>query len=230
MPMHHAMQTFQQLTGMNAIMFYAPVLFITLGFKSDASLYSTVITGAVNVLSTLWSVYTVDRVGRRMLLLEGGMYMFLSQAAMAVVFRIKVTNDADRIDHAWAVMVVAMVCTFVSSFAWSWGPLGWLIPSEIFPLETRSVGQSVAVFANLLLTTVMAQAFLSMLCRLKYAIFVFFSAWIFVMSLFVLFFLPESKKVPIEMMTEKAWKQHWFWKRFIDDGSQLTTSAANNYN
>jgi hypothetical protein len=147
-----------------------------------------------------------------------------------VVFRIKITNDADRIDHAWAVMVVAMVCTFVSSFAWSWGPLGWLIPSEIFPLETRSVGQSVAVFANLLLTTVMAQAFLSMLCRLKYAIFVFFSAWIFVMSLFVLFFLPESKKVPIEMMTEKAWKQHWFWKRFIDDGSQLTTSAANNYN
>ncbi|NDW60517.1 sugar porter family MFS transporter, partial [Yangia sp. PrR004] len=53
------LQIFQQFTGINAIMFYAPVLFNTLGFKSDASLYSAVITGAVNVLSTLVSVYSV---------------------------------------------------------------------------------------------------------------------------------------------------------------------------
>ncbi|KAK3147971.1 hypothetical protein QOZ80_3BG0289020 [Eleusine coracana subsp. coracana] len=72
------LQIFQQFTGINAIMFYAPVLFNTLGFKSDASLYSAVITGAVNVLSTLVSVYSVDRVGRRMLLLEAGVQMFLS--------------------------------------------------------------------------------------------------------------------------------------------------------
>ncbi|KAJ1262785.1 hypothetical protein BS78_09G136500 [Paspalum vaginatum] len=211
------LQIFQNLTGINAIMFYAPALLQTLGFNSDESLYSAVITGAVNALSTLVSVYAVDRVGRRMLLLEGGVYMFLTQAAMAVVFRIKVTNEADSIDRAWATMVVAMVCTFVFSFAWSWGPLGWLIPSEIFPLDTRSGGQSVAVCANLLFTFVMGQTFLSMLCRLKYAIFAFFSGCIFVMSLFVVFFLPETKKVPIEMMTEKAWRQHWFWKRYMDD-------------
>ncbi|MCH1922484.1 MFS transporter, partial [Shewanella sp. A3A] len=72
------LQIFQQFTGINAIMFYAPVLFNTLGFKTDASLYSAVITGAVNVLSTLVSVYSVDRVGRRMLLLEAGVQMFLS--------------------------------------------------------------------------------------------------------------------------------------------------------
>jgi hypothetical protein len=113
-------------------------------------------------------------------------------------------------------MVVVMVCTFVSSFAWSWGPLGWLIPSETFPLETRSAGQSVTVCVNLLFTFVIAQAFLSMLCHLKYAIFIFFSAWVLVMSLFVLFFLPETKNVPIEEMTERVWKQHWFWKRYMD--------------
>ncbi|WVZ98427.1 hypothetical protein U9M48_043873 [Paspalum notatum var. saurae] len=216
------LQIFQNLTGISAIMFYAPVLLQTLGFSSDASLYSAMITGAVNALSTLVSVYAVDRVGRRMLLLEGGAYMFLTQAAMAVVFRIKVTDEADGIDRAWATMVVAMVCTFVFSFAWSWGPLGWLIPSEIFPLDTRSGGQSVAVCANLLFTFVMGQTFLSMLCRLKYAIFAFFSGCIFLMSLFVFFFLPETKKVPIEMMTERAWRQHWFWKRFFmddDDGN-----------
>jgi len=210
------LQIFQQFTGINAIMFYAPVLFNTLGFKNDASLYSAVITGAVNVLSTLVSVYSVDRVGRRMLLLEAGVQMFLSQVAIAVVLGIKVTEHSDNLGHGWAIMVVVMVCTFVSSFAWSWGPLGWLIPSETFPLETRSAGQSVTVCVNLLFTFVIAQAFLSMLCHLKYAIFAFFSAWVVVMSLFVLFFLPETKNVPIEEMTERVWKQHWFWKRYMD--------------
>nr|AAQ24871.1 monosaccharide transporter 4 [Oryza sativa Japonica Group] len=214
------LQIFQQFTGINAIMFYAPVLFNTLGFKTDASLYSAVITGAVNVLSTLVSVYSADRVGRRMLLLEAGVQMFLSQVAIAVVLGIKVTDRSDNLGHGWAIMVVVMVCTFVSSFAWSWGPLGWLIPSETFPLETRSAGQSVTVCVNLLFTFVIAQAFLSMLCHLKYAIFAFFSAWVVVMSLFVLFFLPETKNIPIEEMTERVWKQHWFWKRFMDDADK----------
>ena len=72
-------QIFQQFSGINAIMFYAPVLFNTLGFKSDASLYSAVITGAVNVVATVVSIYSVDKVGRRVLLLEAGVQMFFSQ-------------------------------------------------------------------------------------------------------------------------------------------------------
>ncbi|PWZ05105.1 Sugar transport protein 13 [Zea mays] len=211
------LQIFQRFTGMNAIMFYAPVLFNTLGFKSDASLYSAVIMGAVNVLSTLVSVYSVDRVGRRMLLLEAGVHMFLSQVAIAAVMGIKVTDHSDNLGDDWAIMVVVIICTFVSSFAWSWGPLGWLIPSETFPLETRSAGQSVTVCVNLLFTFVIAQSFLSMLCHLKYNIFVISSAWIVVMSFFVLLFLPETKNVRIEAMTDRVWKQHWFWKRFMDD-------------
>lgn len=74
-----ALQVFQQFTGINAIMFYAPVLFNTLGFGNNASLYSAVITGAVNVLSTVVSIYSVDKVGRRLLLLEAGVQMFFSQ-------------------------------------------------------------------------------------------------------------------------------------------------------
>ncbi|KAL9317415.1 hypothetical protein ACSQ67_013932 [Phaseolus vulgaris] len=126
------LQIFQQFTGINAIMFYAPSVVRTLGFKSDASLYSLVITGAVNVLSTLVSVYFVD----------------------------KVQDHSESLNTWFAVLVVVMVCTFVSSFAWSWGPLGWLIPSETFPLEARSAGQSVTVFMNMLFTFIIAQGFL----------------------------------------------------------------------
>lgn len=73
------MQVFQQFTGINAIMFYAPILFQTVGFKNDASLLSSVIIGLVNVLSTLVSIYAVDRVGRRKLLLQACIQMFISQ-------------------------------------------------------------------------------------------------------------------------------------------------------
>lgn len=211
------LQVFQQCTGINSIMFYAPVLFNTLGFGSEASLYSAVITGAVNVLSTLVSIFSVDKIGRRALLLEAGVQMFLSQTVIAIVLGLKLHDRGDDMSRGLAVLVVIMVCTFVSSFAWSWGPLGWLIPSEIFPLETRSAGQSVTVCVNMLFTFIIAQAFLSMLCHFKFGIFLFFSGWVFVMSLFVLFLVPETKNVPIEEMTEKVWKQHWFWKRYMND-------------
>lgn len=70
---------FQQLTGINVIMFYAPVLFKTIGFGSDAALMSAVITGIVNVVSTLVSIYGVDKWGRRFLFLEGGSQMLICQ-------------------------------------------------------------------------------------------------------------------------------------------------------
>ncbi|KAH9604446.1 hypothetical protein KSS87_020217, partial [Heliosperma pusillum] len=81
--------------------------------------------------------------------------------------------------------VLKCSCTFVMSFAWSWGPLGWLIPSEIFPVETRTAGFAFSVSSNMLFTFLIAQAFLSMLCHMRAYIFIFFSAWILVMALFV---------------------------------------------
>lgn len=69
----------QQFTGINVIMFYAPVLFNTIGFGDDASLVSAAVTGAVNVLATCVSIYYVDKLGRRFLFLEGGFQMFICQ-------------------------------------------------------------------------------------------------------------------------------------------------------
>ncbi|EFJ37604.1 hypothetical protein SELMODRAFT_451177 [Selaginella moellendorffii] len=205
------MPFFQQFTGINAIMFYAPVLFQKLGFGTDASLYSAVITGAVNVMATLVAITFVDKWGRRALFLEAGVQMFFTQVAIGLIFAI-----ITPLSKPFAVIVVIVICIYVSSFAWSWGPLGWLIPSEIFTLETRSVGQGINVAVNFLFTFVIAQAFLAMLCHMTYGIFLFFAAWVLVMSLFVYFFLPETKSVPIEEMTS-VWRRHWYWKRFVPD-------------
>ncbi|KAL0348832.1 UNVERIFIED_CONTAM: Sugar transport protein 8 [Sesamum angustifolium] len=217
-----AKQVFQQFTGINAIMFYAPVLFQTLGFKSDASLLSAVITGLVNVGATFVSIYAVDKVGRRKLLLQASIQMFISQVAIGAILvtHLKATGSLDKV---LAAVVVVLVCTFVMSFAWSWGPMGWLIPSEIFPIETRTAGFAFAVSTNMIFTFIIAQAFLSMLCHMRAYIFFFFSAWILIMGLFVVFFLPETKGVPIELVEERVWKQHPVWKKFFEDEGKETT-------
>lgn len=115
-----------------------------------------------------------------------------------------------------AIVVVVMVCLYVMSFAWSWGPLGWLIPSETFPLETRTAGFFFAVSSNMLFTFIIAQSFLSMMCHMRAGIFFFFAGWILIMALFAMFLLPETKNVPIDEMTDRVWKQHWYWKSYMD--------------
>ncbi|KAL2484023.1 Sugar transport protein 1 [Forsythia ovata] len=209
---------FQQLTGINVIMFYAPVLFKTIGFGSDASLMSSVITGGVNVLATLVSIYGVDKWGRRFLFLEGGLQMLVCQIVVAICIGVKfgVNGDPGELPKWYAVVVVLFICVYVAGFAWSWGPLGWLVPSEIFPLEIRSAAQSINVSVNMVFTFAIAQIFLAMLCHLKFGLFLFFAFWVVIMTIFVFFFLPETKNIPIEEMVI-VWKKHWFWSRFITD-------------
>ncbi|CAL2227433.1 unnamed protein product [Prunus armeniaca] len=211
------LQFFQQFTGINSVNFYAPVLFQTLGFKHDASLYSSVITGGIMVLGAIVSIFLVDRTGRRVLLLEGGIQMFISHVVIAIILGWKLKDQSNDLDKGMGILVVVIICSFVGSFGWSWGPLCWLVASEIFPLEARSAGQSVTVCINMLFTFVIAQAFLSMLCHFRFGIFLFFAAWCLIMTVFVYFLLPETKGVPIEEMSDVVWRQHWFWKRYMDD-------------
>ncbi|XP_017221706.1 sugar transport protein 13 [Daucus carota subsp. sativus] len=218
-----ALQIFQQFTGINAIMFYAPILFDSLGFGGNASLYSAAITGGVNLLSTLAAIKVVDKAGRRILLLKAGVHMFFAQVIIGTVLGIKFKDNSNNLGIAFSILVVIMICTFVSTFAWSWGPLGWLIPSETFPLGMRSAGLSVTVSVNMLFTFIIGQSFLSMLCTLKFGIFLFFSVWVVVMSVFTYYLIPETKNVAIEKMTERVWKQHKVWRKYIvqEDGSEM---------
>lgn len=209
---------FQQLTGINVIMFYAPVLFKTIGFGGDASLMSAVITGIVNVAATAVSIYGVDKWGRRFLFLEGGTQMLICQIAVAACIGAKfgIQGEPGNLPKWYAIVVVLFICIYVAGFAWSWGPLGWLVPSEIFPLEIRSAAQSINVSMNMIFTFIIAQIFLTLLCHLKFGLFIFFAFWVVVMTIFIFFFLPETKNIPIEEMVV-IWKKHWFWSRFIAD-------------
>ena len=113
------MPFFQQFTGINAIIFYAPQLFKSLGSSSDDSLLSTVIIGAVNVVSTFVAILLVDRLGRRPLLLEAGFQMFI--AHITVMFILGIHFGSGTLSSGFAIAVIVFVCVFVSCFAWAWG-------------------------------------------------------------------------------------------------------------
>jgi MFS transporter, SP family, sugar:H+ symporter len=206
---------FQQVTGINAIGFYAPVLFRTIGTAESGSLMSTVIVGLVGGACTFLSMVLSDRFGRKALFLSGGIVMFVSQIIVGAIMAAKL-GDQGTLSKGYAYLLVTFVCIYVAGFGWSWGPLGWLVPSEIFPLEIRSAGQSITVAVNFLLTGAVAQTFLAMLCHMKSGLFFFFAGWLAIMTVFVYMFLPETKNVPIEKI-DLIWRDHWFWKRIVDD-------------
>ncbi|KAL2323948.1 hypothetical protein Fmac_023006 [Flemingia macrophylla] len=220
---------FQQLTGINVVMFYAPVLFKTLGFGSDASLMSSVITGVVNVVATFVSIFTVDKFGRRILFLEGGIQMLICQIATGVMIAIKFgVSGEGSFAPGEADLLLFFICAYVAAYAWSWGPLGWLVPSEICSLEIRSAGQATNVAVNMLFTFAIAQIFLAMLCHLKFGLFFFFAAFVLIMTIVVALLLPETRNVQIEEM-QKVWRSHWFWTKIVphaDDDRKPVTAQT----
>ncbi|KAF8380540.1 hypothetical protein HHK36_028027 [Tetracentron sinense] len=218
-----AMPFFQQVTGINVITFYAPILFRTIGLGESASLMSAVVTGLVGIGSTFVSMMIVDKLGRRVLFIVGGVQMFISQLIVGGIMASQL-GDHGGMSNGYAFLVLVLICVYVAGYSWSWGPLGWLVPSEIFPLEVRSTGQSITVAVSFLFTFIVAQIFLSMLCHFKFGIFFFFGGWVAVMTVFVYLFLPETKNLPIEQM-DRVWREHWFWKKIVGEDTNETKTA-----
>ncbi|KAL0298364.1 UNVERIFIED_CONTAM: Hexose carrier protein HEX6 [Sesamum radiatum] len=216
-----AVPFFQQITGINVVAFYAPLIFLTMGFGESSSLLSTLVIGLVGSGFTVLTALFVDKLGRRPLFHIGGAQMFISLMLIGGIMTAKL-GDHGTMEKGYGLTVLILICIYTSGFGVSWGPLGWVVTSEIFPLEIRSVAQSIVVAVNLSMTFIIAQVFLAMLCHLKSAMFFFFGAWVLLMSAFVYLLLPETKNIPIEKM-DQIWGEHFFWKRFID-GSQSQES------
>ncbi|CAL5332791.1 hypothetical protein CsSME_00014318 [Camellia sinensis var. sinensis] len=210
-----AIPFFQQVTGINIIAFYAPVLFQSVGFGNDSALIAAIILGLVNLGSILVSTVVVDRFGRRFLFLQGGIQMFICQVALACILAVETgLTGTKNLSKGSAIIVLVLMCIYAAGFGWSWGPLSWLIPSEIFPMKIRTTGQSISVAINFATTFVLSQTFLAMLCHFKFGAFLFYAGWIAVMTIFVLLFVPETKGIPMNSMYA-VWEKHWYWSRFV---------------
>jgi MFS transporter, SP family, xylose:H+ symportor len=119
---------FQQLIGINVVLYYAPKIFQNTGIKLDISLLQTILVGAVNLLFTVIAIFTVDKLGRKPLLISGGLIMGIAMAAIGFTFY----------GERMGIGALVFILLYIAGFAMSWGPVMWVLLSEIFPNSIRS--------------------------------------------------------------------------------------------
>lgn len=191
----------QQVTGINVFLYYAPEIFKKMGSVSDVALLQTVLVGAVNLLFTVIAIWTVDRLGRRPLMLVGftGMGVSLLALGLAAYFEQK------------AVWTLAFILGYIACFALSVGPVTWVILSEIFPTRIRGRAMAIATVCLWLANFVVTQTFTMMdedpwlVERFHHG----FPFWIYaalcaVSVVFVWRFVPETRARTLEEI-ERGW-------------------------
>ena len=188
---------FSQVTGINAIIYYAPEIFKQVGFGSESALFQTMIIGFVNMLFTLVAIRFIDYWGRRTLLIWGISGMVSCLLGMGMFFYFEITSGS---------LLLLFILGFIASFASSLGPIPWVLISEIFPTKTRGTAMSFSIVI-LWLGVVLITQFFPVLLSLFGGAFTF---WIFMINalillIFTLIFIPETKQKTLEEIQE-IWK------------------------
>jgi len=177
----------QQITGINTVIYYANQIFELAGFGTNISaIWASVGVGIVNVVATLFSVWLLDRVGRRPLLLVGVAGMTLSLLALATTFWLNIPSES--------YLSVISLMLYVAAFAIGLGPVAWLIISEIYPHQIRGRAMSLAIFANWVSNYIVSLTFLTLIEKITSAGAFFLYAAICGFAFYFVFrFVPETK-------------------------------------
>jgi MFS transporter, SP family, galactose:H+ symporter len=188
---------FQQVTGINTIVYYAPTIFQMAGFKqAGGAILATLGIGVTNVLATIIALPLIDKWGRRPLLLLGLSGMFLSLVSLGFAF-----YHPEFAILRW--VAVGSMILYIASFAISLGPIMWLIISEIFPLNIRGVGSSLAISASWGFNMLVALTFLTLIQLVGPSHTFWLYAFLCILGwLFVYFIVPETKDCSLEQIEQ----------------------------
>ncbi|MEH6703795.1 MAG: D-xylose transporter XylE [Galbibacter orientalis] len=192
---------FQQFVGINVVLYYAPEIFKGMGMETDASMMQTIIVGAINLLFTVVAMFTVDKFGRKILMIIGSIFMAISMLGLGTVLY------AD----SSGIVALLLMLLYIAAFAISWGPVTWVLLSEIFPNKIKGV-MAVAVAVQWLANLVVSWTF-PMMNNNSHLNELFnhgFAYWIYgimaVLSAFFIWkFVPETKGKTLEEM-ESIWE------------------------
>lgn len=182
-----ALQTIQQLSGINAIMFYAPVIFSKF-WGPAGGIYGSLALNVILFFSIFITIATVERWGRVRILFSGAIVMFIALTGCAILIAIEHEGNSGGV----GIGVLLFCAMFVVGFAYSWGPIVWVVCAEMFPLRHRGKANSLTTFTNWFWTTVVGAVFPIASSASLGGCFGFFAAVIFAACFFVYFYLPET--------------------------------------
>lgn len=185
---------FNQLSGINALLYYAPRIFQSAGLDQSASLLSSIGIGVTNLIFTLLGLYLIDRLGRKTLMYFGSVGYIISLTMVALAFI-----------YAWeGIMVPIFLFLFIASHAIGQGAVIWVFISEIFPTHLRAKGQSFGSSTHWVLAALITLFMPVALASFSNPgfVFLFFAVMMVFQLLFVVFMMPETKGVSLEKLTQ----------------------------
>jgi SP family xylose:H+ symportor-like MFS transporter len=194
------LSVFQQFVGINVVLYYAPEIFRGMGMETDASLLQTIIVGAINMIFTVVAIFSVDNFGRKKLMMIGSTVMAISMIGLGFALYTGSTG----------MLALLLMLLYIAAFAMSWGPVVWVLLSEIFPNSIKGV-MAVAVAVQWLANLLVSWTF-PMMNNNTFLVETFnqgFPYWIYggmavLSGIFIWKFVPETKGRTLEDM-EQLW-------------------------
>jgi SP family xylose:H+ symportor-like MFS transporter len=190
---------FQQFVGINAVLYYAPLMFQNMGASTDSALLQTIVVGGANMIFTVVAIVTVDRWGRKPLLITGAVIMAAAMIALGCLFNAR----------AVGLGALIAVVVYIAGFALSWGPVAWVMLSEMFPnaIKGKAMGLAVAAqwIANLLVSASFkvldGSSVLNSLFNHGFAYWIYGAMGVLA-ALFVVRYVPETKGRSLEAIQD----------------------------
>ncbi|HNQ36977.1 MAG TPA: D-xylose transporter XylE [Prolixibacteraceae bacterium] len=190
------LSVFQQFVGINVALYYAPRIFESMGAAKDASMLQTVVMGLVNVIFTVIAIVTVDKYGRKVLLMIGSIGMAVGMFAIGGLAFFKVIG----------ISTLVFIIIYTASFMMSWGPITWVLISEIFPNKIRGRAIAIAVAAQWAANYFISSTYPAMMEFSGGLTYSFYGLMSLLSFIFVWRMVPETKGKTLEEM-EALWKK-----------------------
>lgn len=188
------LSVFQQFVGINVALYYAPRIFESMGAAKDASMLQTVVMGLVNVIFTVVAILTVDKWGRKPLLIVGSIGMAIGMFAISALAFMKIIG----------ISTLVFIIIYTASFMMSWGPICWVLIAEIFPNKIRGRAVAVAVVAQWAANYLISSTYPAMMEFSGGMTYGFYGLMSVLSAIFVWKMVPETKGKTLEEM-EKLW-------------------------
>jgi SP family xylose:H+ symportor-like MFS transporter len=194
-----AIAMFNQLSGINALMYYAPHIFRMAGAASSSALLQTVAVGGTNLLLTMAALAIIDHFGRRKLMIVGSIGYILSLGATSWAFY----NYGKDFDTTGSMVVLISLLVFIASHAFGQGAVIWVFISEIFPNRVRARGQALGSFTHWFMAAVISWTF-PMIAEISGGhTFAFYTICMVGQLLWVIYIMPETKGISLEQIQKR---------------------------
>jgi len=190
------LSVFQQFVGINVALYYAPSIFESMGAAKDSSMLQTVVMGLVNVIFTVIAILTVDKYGRKILLMIGSIGMAVGMFAIGGL----------AFMHVIGISTLVFIIIYTASFMMSWGPICWVLISEIFPNKIRGRAIAIAVAAQWAANYFISSTYPAMMEMSGGMTYSFYGLMSILSFIFVWKMVPETKGKTLEEL-EKLWKK-----------------------